>query len=162
MAFYLSRNLNENFICLDASENINLSILCFETRTRNRKSFLMVERDKNRLILTRIPEIENSRYALKDIDSICHRSMPRMNLIWDGPTGKLVPFSYGPTWDWTRVNTSFKLETHHKLKCEAQCSGTLSPRGRQRPPWWDWQSISRSRNCQSSWKLPCDATELMS
>ena len=40
------------------------SISCFETRTRNRKSFLMVEREKIRLILTRIPGIENSRYAL--------------------------------------------------------------------------------------------------
>ena len=40
------------------------SILCFETRTRNRKSFLMVKREKIKLILTRIPGIENSRYAL--------------------------------------------------------------------------------------------------
>ena len=40
------------------------SISCFETRTRNRKSFLMVEREKIKLILTRIPGIENSRYAL--------------------------------------------------------------------------------------------------
>ena len=35
------------------------SISCFETRTRNRKSFLMVEREKIKLILTRIPGIEN-------------------------------------------------------------------------------------------------------
>ena len=40
------------------------SISCFETKTRNRKSFLMVEREKIKLILTRIPGIENSRYAL--------------------------------------------------------------------------------------------------
>ena len=38
------------------------SISCFETR--NRKSFFMVEREKIKLILTRIPGIENSRYAL--------------------------------------------------------------------------------------------------
>ena len=49
------------------------SISCFETRTRNRKSFLMVEREKIKLILTRIPGIENSRYAL-----LCtwHLNMP--------------------------------------------------------------------------------------
>ena len=36
----------------------------FETTSRNRNTFLMVEREKLKLILTRIPGIENSHWAL--------------------------------------------------------------------------------------------------
>ena len=41
-----------------------LSISCFETRTRNRNSFLEVEREKMKLILTGIPGNGNSRHSL--------------------------------------------------------------------------------------------------
>ena len=57
----------------DENENFLFSISCFETRTRNRKSFLMVEREKIKLILTRIPGIENSRYALSQVSRIALR-----------------------------------------------------------------------------------------
>ena len=36
----------------------------FETTSRNRNTFLMVEREKLKLILTKIPGIENSHWAL--------------------------------------------------------------------------------------------------
>jgi len=75
---FFSRNLNKNLIFRDEignffqhlvsrDENGNFFILisCFEKDTRIWKSFLKVEREKINLILTRIPEIENSRYALR-------------------------------------------------------------------------------------------------
>ena len=62
--YFFSRNLNENLIFRDENENIFLSISCFETRTRNRNSFLEVEREKMKLILTGIPGNGNSRHSL--------------------------------------------------------------------------------------------------
>ena len=44
-----------NLVLRDESENVFFSIPCFETRSRNRKWFLMVEREKIKLHLTRIP-----------------------------------------------------------------------------------------------------------
>ena len=62
--YFFSRNLNENLIFRDENGNSFLSISCFETRTRNRKWFLKVEREKIKLILTGIPGNGNSRHSL--------------------------------------------------------------------------------------------------
>ena len=64
ICLFFSRNLNENLIFRDENGNSFLSISCFETRTRNRKWFLRVEREKIKLILTGIPGNGNSRHSL--------------------------------------------------------------------------------------------------
>ena len=77
VCLFFSRNLNENLNFRDENGNIFyqsrvsrrereyfLSISCFETRTRNRKWFLKVEREKIKLILTGIPGNGNSRHSL--------------------------------------------------------------------------------------------------
>ena len=48
----------------DKNKIFSFKISCFEKGTRITKWNLMVEREKMKLILTRIPGIENSRYAL--------------------------------------------------------------------------------------------------
>ena len=53
-----------NLVFRDENGNSFLSISCFETRTRNRKWFLKVEREKIKLILTGIPGNGNSRHSL--------------------------------------------------------------------------------------------------
>ena len=59
------------FLSMSCCETrISFSILCFETRTRKRKLFIVVERENIKLILTRIPGIENSRYALTPTNEI--------------------------------------------------------------------------------------------
>ena len=63
MSFFL-RNLNGNLIFRDKNGNTFLSISCLQTRTRNRKWFLKVEREQIRLILTGIPGNGNSRHSL--------------------------------------------------------------------------------------------------
>ena len=55
----------QHLVSRDENGNFFILISCFEKETRIWKSFLKVEREKMNLILTRIPEIENSRYALK-------------------------------------------------------------------------------------------------
>ena len=52
---FFSRSLNENLIFWDENGNTLLSISCFKTRTRNRKWFLKVQRERIKLILTGIP-----------------------------------------------------------------------------------------------------------
>jgi hypothetical protein len=47
------------------SEIFSFKVSCFEMGTRFENYFLEVEREKIKLILTRICEIENSRYALQ-------------------------------------------------------------------------------------------------
>ena len=54
----------QHLVSRDENGNFFILISCFEKETRIWKSFLKVEREKMNLILTRIPEIENSRYAL--------------------------------------------------------------------------------------------------
>ena len=54
----------QHLVSRDENGNFFILISCFEKETRIWKSFLKVEREKINLILTRIPEIENSRYAL--------------------------------------------------------------------------------------------------
>ena len=51
----------------DENKNNFLSSLCFKTRTRYGKWFLIVEREKMNLIFTGIPRNENSRYTLKHL-----------------------------------------------------------------------------------------------
>jgi len=57
----------QHLVSRDENGNFFILISCFEKETRIWKSFLKVEREKMNLILTRIPEIENSRYALYHI-----------------------------------------------------------------------------------------------
>ena len=54
----------QHLVSRDENGNFFILISCFEKETRIWKSLLKVEREKMNLILTRIPEIENSRYAL--------------------------------------------------------------------------------------------------
>ena len=62
-----------NFVIQYENENIFLSILCFETRTRKRKWFLHIGWEKRKLNLTRIFENENSCRALSGT-TIAHMS----------------------------------------------------------------------------------------
>ena len=59
-SFFFSWKFNENPFFYEKNENSLLTILCFETRTRNRKWFLKVERDKMKLILMGVSKNENS------------------------------------------------------------------------------------------------------
>ena len=56
--------MNESLIFRDENGNTVLSISCFETRMRNRISFLGVEREKMKLIFTGISRNGNSRHSL--------------------------------------------------------------------------------------------------
>ena len=55
ICLFFWRNLNGNLFFRDENGNTFLSISCIETRTRNRKWFLKVQREKIKLILTEIP-----------------------------------------------------------------------------------------------------------
>ena len=89
--------------------NTFLSISCFETRTRNRKSFLKVEREKIKLILTGIPGNWNSRHSLSQAST-------KPLYFHDSSNFLLVPHLCGPNFKvsfWYPAISTIPPPHHH-------------------------------------------------
>ena len=64
----------------DEIENLLYQILNFEKGTRNKKGFLVIEREFSLLILTRFFEIENSRQCLVLSETKCNQSEAKQRM----------------------------------------------------------------------------------